>query len=216
MCTCAGPDNKSTHRTEGAPLHRLAYLATTHSCSTRRETARQLALRGFHVVLGCRDREAAAAAADSIAASLSARSPPTTPLPSTSASAPDSGHPLASSAQDCSQQACSDTEAAALPTVRDRRGGSAGGRARGCRRGGAEVGERLELADQESVRAFAAAFQARHARLDVLVNNAGVNVSTAWLLEDGTTGMVHVRLCLIPWPASQTSRDSSIKTRPQR
>lgn len=42
--------------------------------------------------------------------------------------------------------------------------------------GGAEV-MRLDLADLDSVRAFAAAFLARHERLHVLVNNAGIHTA---------------------------------------
>lgn len=42
--------------------------------------------------------------------------------------------------------------------------------------GGGEV-MRLDLADLDSVRAFAAAFLARHERLDVLVNNAGIHTA---------------------------------------
>ena len=53
----------------------------------------------------------------------------------------------------------------------------------------------LDLADQGSIRGFAAAFRAKHARLDVLVNNAGVWPTSRGLTKDGfelTFGTNHV------------------------
>jgi NAD(P)-dependent dehydrogenase (short-subunit alcohol dehydrogenase family) len=55
------------------------------------------------------------------------------------------------------------------------------------------VGPPLDLVDPRSVRAFAKTFLATHDTLDVLVNNAGVNTSTKWRLDDSTGGMVAVR-----------------------
>ena len=50
--------------------------------------------------------------------------------------------------------------------------------------GGGEV-MRLDLADLESVRSFADEYRARHDRLDVLVNNAGIHTAERALSPDG-------------------------------
>ena len=66
--------------------------------------------------------------------------------------------------------------------------------------GSVTVGPQLDLTEQQSVRAFAKSFMTRHDRLDVLVNNAGINFSSEWRLGDGTVGMVAVRLLCFAMP----------------
>jgi NAD(P)-dependent dehydrogenase (short-subunit alcohol dehydrogenase family) len=58
----------------------------------------------------------------------------------------------------------------------------------------------LDLGDKASVRAFAAAFRARYARLDVLVNNAGVYARERGTTRDGfetTFGVNHLGTFLL-------------------
>ncbi len=71
---------------------------------------------------------------------------------------------------------------------------------------GVEVAE-LDLADQDSVAAFAEAFLAEHDRLDLLIGNAGImacpetRVGPGWEAQLGTNHLGHFALTARLWPA---------------
>ena len=103
---------------------------------------------------------------------------------------------------------------ARLPQPRQGRGrarADPGGEARGHRHAGA-----LDLSDLDSVAAFAAAFAARHERLDLLINNAGVMVpplgrtTQGFELQFGTNHLGHFALAgrLLPLVRGRRARGS--------
>ncbi|MEE6259216.1 oxidoreductase [Plantactinospora sonchi] len=81
--------------------------------------------------------------------------------------------------------------------------------------------DRLDLADLDSVRTFAAEFRQRHATLDILIANAGVmacpetRVGPGWEAQFATNHLGHYALVNLLWPAlaaAGTARVVSVAT----
>ena len=139
----------------------------TRSNSVCRETARELADRGFHVVLACRNTAAGDTAAAAIAESTGCT------LVQSSKLKPSL----------CNGGGRTPSAASASRAASSQQSGSTGA---------VEV-QQLDLVDQDSIRTFTDEFIKSHKRLDVLVNNAGCNTRPKWRLESGVLGMAMVR-----------------------
>ncbi|SEI51100.1 NAD(P)-dependent dehydrogenase, short-chain alcohol dehydrogenase family [Arthrobacter sp. yr096] len=76
--------------------------------------------------------------------------------------------------------------------------------------------DRLDLADQDSVKDFAARFLAGHDTLDILINNAAImaspeqRVGPGWEAQFATNHLGHYTLVNVLWPALVASGDARV------
>ncbi|MCP2047469.1 UNVERIFIED_ORG: NAD(P)-dependent dehydrogenase (short-subunit alcohol dehydrogenase family) [Paenarthrobacter nicotinovorans] len=76
--------------------------------------------------------------------------------------------------------------------------------------------EHLDLADQDSVKEFAARYLADHGKLDILINNAAImaspeqRVGPGWEAQFATNHLGHYTLVNLLWPALAASGDARV------